>query len=50
MMFGDSVTSDIEGGLRYGMKTCLYRRNKKMSVPENVIVVDTLREFVDMKK
>ena len=50
MMFGDSVTSDIEGGLRYGMKTCLYRRNKKLSVPENVIVVDTLREFVDMKK
>lgn len=50
MMFGDSVTSDIEGGLRYGMKACLYRRNKKMSVPENVTVVDTLREFVDMKK
>ena len=50
MILGDSVTSDIEGGLRYGMKTCLYRRNKKISVPENVIVVDTLREFVAMQK
>ncbi len=47
MMIGDSLTSDIKGGQMYGMKTCLYRRKKELSVPEGVLVADSLREVVE---
>ncbi len=29
VIIGDSLTSDIEGGIRYGMKTCLYSKKLK---------------------
>lgn len=29
IMIGDSVTSDIAGGQRYGMKTCLYQKKPR---------------------
>lgn len=44
MMIGDSLTSDIEGGQMYGMKTCFYRRGKEVEVGTEVLVADTLEE------
>ena len=29
IIIGDSITSDIDGGRNYGMKTCLYTRGQK---------------------
>ena len=50
MMIGDSLTSDIEGGQMYGMKTCLYRRNKAAEVPDGVTVADTLQDVLKVVK
>ena len=33
MLIGDSMTSDIAGGVRYGMHTCLYQREER-TLPE----------------
>lgn len=42
MIIGDSVSSDIAGGKAYGLKTCLYSRNKKSdnSNPADYVVTD----------
>ncbi len=42
MMIGDSLTSDIAGGLAYGMRCCLYLRGRKMQAPEGVLTIDSL--------
>lgn len=43
MIIGDSLSSDMAGGLQYGMKTCYYRRNPQVSVPEEIdFVIDYL--------
>ena len=34
IIIGDSVSSDISGGVDYGIHTCLYRKNT-MSEPDN---------------
>ncbi len=47
MIIGDSLTSDIEGGAKYGMQTCLYRRKKDIAVPESVYVIDNLSRVSD---
>lgn len=47
MIIGDSVTSDIAGGLSYGMKTCLYGRNRQISAPDGVPVINKLQEIVN---
>lgn len=45
VIIGDSLTSDMEGGLRYGMKTCFYRRNPGIKVPDSIDwVIDNLRD------
>ena len=45
LILGDSLTSDMAGGLQYGMKTCYYRRNPDISVEERIdYVVDDLRQ------
>ncbi len=36
MMIGDSLTSDMAGGIGYGMKTCLYRKEKKKEIDNNM--------------
>ncbi len=49
LMIGDSLTSDISGGMQYGMKTCYYRRNKDIPVPETVdYVVDDLNQVISL--
>ena len=46
MIIGDSLTSDMAGGLQYGMKTCFYRRNPQIVVPdESDFVVDHLNQI-----
>lgn len=46
LMLGDSLTSDMAGGLRYGMKTCYYRRGGSVPVPEGIdLVVDSLDQL-----
>ena len=30
MIIGDSLSSDIAGGIRFGMQTCLYNPDKKI--------------------
>ena len=52
LSLGDSVTSDIKGGIDYGMKTCYYRHNNRQKVPENIaaridLVADSLTEALD---
>ena len=47
MIIGDSLTSDIEGGAKYGMQTCLYRRKKNVAVPDSVHVIDNLSRVTD---
>lgn len=47
MIIGDSVSSDISGGLAYGMKTCLYRRNRQVTAPEGVLIIDQLQEITN---
>ncbi len=49
LCIGDSLTSDMKGGIDYGMKTCYYRHNHKRKLPEEAsskidIVVDSLHE------
>lgn len=46
LMVGDSLTSDVEGGRRYGMNTCLYRKGAGASVPEGVHVTADLKELM----
>lgn len=46
LMVGDSLTSDVEGGRRYGMKTCLYRKGAGASVPKGVRVAADLKELM----
>lgn len=36
LIIGDSLTSDIAGGLQYGMKTCYYRRPGAPAAPAGV--------------
>lgn len=46
MIIGDSLTSDMAGGLQYGMKTCFYRRNPQIVVPDEIdFVVDHLNQI-----
>ena len=52
LMLGDSLTSDMTGGLDYGMKTCWYRRNASEPVPEEFagkldLVIDDLAETAE---
>lgn len=47
MIIGDSLASDIEGGLRYGMQTCLYRRKKGIAVPDPLYVIDDLSQVTE---
>ena len=45
VIIGDSLTSDMEGGLCSGMKTCFYRRNPQTPVPAGINwVIDNLRD------
>lgn len=55
LCIGDSLTSDMKGGIDYGMKTCYYRHNHKKNIPEQVvakidIVADSLTEALDSIK
>lgn len=55
LMIGDSLTSDMTGGLDYGMKTCWYRRNSSQPVPEEFaarfdLIVDDLAKAADSIK
>lgn len=46
IIIGDSLTSDMAGGLQYGMKTCYYRRNSQVVVPDEIdFVVDRLNQI-----
>ena len=47
MIIGDSLTSDMAGGLQYGMKTCYYRRNSGSAMPDERInfVIDHLDQI-----
>ncbi|MEI3186674.1 MAG: HAD hydrolase-like protein [Lachnospiraceae bacterium] len=52
MIIGDSLTSDMAGGLQYGMKTCYYRRNSERAMPEQKMgridfVIDHLDQVAD---
>lgn len=52
LCIGDSLTSDMKGGIDYGMKTCYYRHNHNKNVPEQVaaridIVADSLTEALN---
>lgn len=43
LMLGDSATSDMAGGLQYGMRTCYFRRHPEKAAPVGVdIVADSL--------
>ncbi len=46
LMVGDSLTSDVEGGRRYGMNTCLYQKGVGASVPEGVHMTADLRKLM----
>lgn len=49
MIIGDSMTSDMKGGIDYGMKTCFYRRNHNINVENNVnLIVDDLINAADL--
>ncbi len=47
IMIGDSVTSDIKGGLDYGMHTCFYKKHKKSEITDSgaEYEVDSLSEI-----
>lgn len=52
MIIGDSLTSDMAGGLQYGMKTCYYRRNSERAMPDQKMgridfVIDHLDQVAD---
>ena len=52
LCIGDSLTSDMKGGIDYGMKTCYYRHNHKRKLPEDAaaridIVADSLPEALN---
>ena len=52
MIIGDSLTSDMAGGLQYGMKTCYCRRNSERAMPEQKMgridfVIDHLDQVAD---
>ncbi len=36
LMLGDSLSSDMKGGVGYGMKTCYYRHNHTRDIPDNL--------------
>ena len=48
MMLGDSLTSDMAGGLAAGMRTCWYRRNpgenKSEIIPD--VIIDRLTDLL----
>ncbi len=49
VMIGDSLTSDIAGGMQYGMRTCWYMRDKGKEIPTGVgLAVDDLRDIAGM--
>lgn len=49
MIIGDSLTSDMKGGLDYGMKTCYFRRKMSDVVDERIdLVVDNLEQAADI--
>lgn len=55
LMLGDSLTSDMTGGLNYGMKTCWYRRDTSKPMPEEWasrldLIVDDLADAADAVK
>lgn len=48
IMIGDSLTADIEGGAKFGMKTCWYNHNN--SAVESSLPDITVRSLNDIKK
>ncbi|MBR6527934.1 MAG: HAD hydrolase-like protein [Lachnospiraceae bacterium] len=49
MMIGDSLTADMAGGTRYGMKTCWYNPQGK-GLPEGMAVDHVVRTLEEIKK
>ena len=50
ILIGDSLTSDVAGGKRYGVKTCWYRK-KAAPVPEDGVpdyIVDRLAQVQEL--
>ena len=46
LIIGDSLSSDMAGGLQYGMKTCYYRRSGAPAAPAGVdYTVTDLRQI-----
>ena len=46
LIIGDSISSDMAGGLQYGMKTCYYRRSGAPAAPAGVdYTVTDLRQI-----
>ena len=48
VMIGDSLTSDIAGGLAFGMEVCLFRRKEGMDIPDGVRWVDRLEQIEEI--
>ncbi len=45
MIIGDSLTSDMQGGINYGMHTCFFNLKKKKEIPDDIeYVVDDLMD------
>jgi len=47
IIIGDSLTSDMAGGIKFGTKTCYYNRSRK-PIPGDIkvdYVVETLSEI-----
>ena len=46
MIIGDSLSSDMQGGLNYGMHTCYFNRNKKSGISNKIeYIVNDLLEI-----
>lgn len=49
VIIGDSLSSDMKGGIDYGMHTIFYQRKKDMEISQKVeYVVDDLMEVLDI--
>ncbi len=48
MMIGDSLSSDMEGGIRFGMKTCFYNPGKK-TVPDGMRIDHQVSSLSEIK-
>ena len=44
LIIGDSLTSDMQGGINYGIHTCLFDRKKKNTRREFDYVIENLRD------